>query len=124
MLGMALTFSGVVLDCADPAALAEFWLNALGWTGREAGPRGETIISAQDGETVFGPPTIVFQPVPEGKVVKNRLHLDFFSTDQDGDVARLESLGAHRVDVGQGDDKTFVVLADIEGNEFCVLRED
>jgi hypothetical protein len=51
------------------------------------------------------------------------VHLDLYGDDQAGDVARLERLGAHRVDVGQGEGRTFVVLADVEGNEFCVLRE-
>jgi len=120
---MTLTFSGAVFDSADPATVADFWGQALGWSGREAGDRGEAVIFPQEGETVFGPPSLVFQPVPEGKAVKNRLHLDFDSTNQADDVARLEALGARRVDVGQGDDKTFVVMADVEGNEFCVLGE-
>jgi len=118
---MTLTFSGAVFDSADPAVAADFWAQALGWSGRESGDRGEVVIYPQEGETVLGSPSLVFQPVPEGKAVKNRLHLDFGSADQAADVARLEALGARRVDVGQGDDKTFVVLADVEGNEFCVL---
>ena len=120
---MALDFSGVVIDCANPAAVANFWQQALGWSGRNSGSRGEVVIEALEGETTYGPPSIVFQPVPEGKAVKNRLHLDFYSADQAADVARLESLGARRVDVGQGDGRSFVVLADVEGNEFCVLSE-
>lgn len=118
---MALTFSGVVVDCSDPVTMARFWAPALGWSGRQEGSRGEVVIHPREGETVFGPPSVVFQPVPEGKAVKNRLHLDFDSTDQAADVERLESLGARRVDVGQGPDRSFVVLADVEGNEFCVL---
>ena len=120
---MTLTFSGAVFDSADPATVAEFWAEALGWSGHESGERGEVVIYPQEGETVLGPPSLVFQPVPEGRVVKNRLHLDFGSSDQAADVARLEAIGARRVDVGQGDDATFVVLADVEGNEFCVLGE-
>ena len=77
----------------------------------------------REGETVYGPPSVVFQPVPEGKVAKNRVHLDLYSPDQAADVARLEGLGARRIDVGQPADATFVVLADVEGNEFCVLSE-
>jgi hypothetical protein len=121
--GMTLTFSGVVVDSHDPAAIANFWQQALGWTGRESGARGEQIIYAQEGETVLGPPSMVFQPVPEAKGVKNRLHLDFTSTDQATDVERLETLGARRVDIGQGKDVSFVVMADIEGNELCVLSD-
>ncbi len=56
--------------------------------------------------------------------MKNRVHLDFASSGQADDVARLEGLGARRVDVGQSPQDTFVVMADVEGNEFCVLRED
>jgi predicted enzyme related to lactoylglutathione lyase len=120
---MTVTFSGVVFDSADPVRVADFWAATLGWTGREAGDRGEAIIYANDGETQYGPPSIVFQPVPESKAAKNRVHLDFSSDDQASEVARLEGLGARRVDVGQGDGRTFIVMADVEGNEFCVLSE-
>ena len=124
MAAMALTFSGVVFDAADPARVADFWQQALGWSGREAGPRGESVIFPREGETVFGPPSVVFQPVPEGKAVKNRVHLDLASDDQPAEVARLEALGARRIDVGQPADASFVVLADVEGNEFCVVSPD
>jgi len=68
-------------------------------------------------------PTIVFVPVPERKSVKNRVHIDVNPIDrtQAEEVERLEALGARRVDVGQGD-VGWVVMADPEGNEFCVLR--
>ena len=65
-------------------------------------------------------PGLVFVRVPEAKSVKNRLHIDLNPDDQDAEVARLETLGARRVDVGQ-QDAPWVVLADPEGNEFCVL---
>lgn len=120
---MGLTFTGVVFDAAEPDRVADFWAAALGWTGRGSGDRGEAIIEAQQGETVYGPPSIVFQPVPEAKTVKNRVHLDFYAEDQAAEVARLESLGARRADVGQGDGRSFIVMADVEGNEFCVLSE-
>ncbi len=67
-------------------------------------------------------PDILFLRVPEGKSVKNRLHLDLRPVDQAAEVARLESLGAKRVSIGQGEDASWVVMADPEGNEFCVLR--
>ncbi|PJI93403.1 VOC family protein [Luteimicrobium subarcticum] len=123
---MTLSFSGVVFDSADPATIASFWAQVLGWSGREDGDRGEVVIFPRQGETTTGPPSIVFQPVPEGKTVKNRVHLDLSpggGADQDAEVERLEALGAHRVDVGQGEGLTFVVLADPEGNELCVLRD-
>jgi predicted enzyme related to lactoylglutathione lyase len=66
-------------------------------------------------------PGLVFVPVPESKSVKNRLHLDLAPDDRDAEVARLEGLGARRVQVGQTPDNSWVVLADPEGNEFCVL---
>ncbi len=68
------------------------------------------------------PPKLTFAHVPEGKTVKNRLHLDVNPTDreQDAEVRRLLDLGARHADVGQGDE-SWVVLADPEGNEFCVL---
>jgi hypothetical protein len=69
-------------------------------------------------------PKILFGKIEDDqKVVKNRLHFDLRpETDRDAEVARLERLGAKRVDIGQGDDVSWVVMADIEGNEFCVLR--
>ncbi|MGO8955911.1 MAG: VOC family protein [Streptosporangiaceae bacterium] len=63
-----------------------------------------------------------FTTVPEAKAGKNRLHIDLRPKDQAAEVARLEALGARRVDVGQGADVTWVVLAGPDGNEFCVLR--
>jgi hypothetical protein len=120
---MAIVFSGAVFDCADPALVADFWQRALGWSGREDGTRGEVVIHPAEGESQNGPSSFVFQPVPEGKRVKNRLHLDFFAAEQATEITRLEALGARRVDVGRGDDRSFVVLADVEGNEFCILSE-
>jgi hypothetical protein len=67
-------------------------------------------------------PDILFVQVPEGKASKNRLHLDLRPDDQGAEVDRLEGLGARRVDVGQDDTATWVVMADPEGNEFCVLE--
>ncbi|MFI7468832.1 VOC family protein [Nonomuraea sp. NPDC049646] len=70
------------------------------------------------------PPTLLFIRVPEGKTVKNRLHLDVSPIDcgTDDEATRLLGLGATRRDVGQGPDRSWVVMADPEGNEFCVLR--
>jgi hypothetical protein len=67
---------------------------------------------------------MVFVSVPEGKTVKNRLHIDLAphtSQDREAEITRLEGLGAQRVDVGQADDASWTVLADPEGNEFCIL---
>jgi hypothetical protein len=65
-------------------------------------------------------PGLLFVPVPEAKIVKNRLHLDFRPDDRDAEVDRLLALGARRADIGQGE-QPWIVLVDPEGNEFCVL---
>ena len=119
---MALRWQNISVDCNDPATLGHWWAELLGWriTFEEADevalepPAG----SAQDGVS----PDILFLRVPEPKTVKDRLHLDLRPDDQAAEVARAESLGARRVDVGQGAEDTWVVLADPEGNEFCILR--
>ena len=67
-------------------------------------------------------PDILFLKVPEPKGEKVRLHIDLRPTDQASEVARAEAMGATRVDIGQGDDVSWVVLADPDGNEFCILR--
>ena len=111
----------VVVDSTDPSAIAGFWEQALGWR-----PTHET-----DTEVVLEPPAgspedgvspdLLFVRVPEGKAGKNRLHLDLRPADQAAEVARLEALGARRADVGQGE-TSWVVMADPDGNELCVLR--
>ncbi|MBA2953512.1 VOC family protein [Nocardioides sp. MAH-18] len=119
------------VDCADPARLASFWCAVLGYVVLDAtddlveiGPAGRVDAELLDGVR-RGPvaPSLFFARVPEGKTVKNRLHLDLSPIDgtQAEEVARLEALGARHADVGQGD-VSWVVMADPEGNEFCVLR--
>ena len=107
----------VVIDSLDPAALARFWVEALGYQIVDESP--DEVAIAKDEHTY---PALVFVPVPEPKTVKNRLHIDLNPDDRDAEVERLIALGATRADVGQGDEVTWVVLADPEGNEFCVLR--
>ncbi len=106
------------MDAADPARLARFWADVLGWE-EKASDEGGVEIGDPDGAV----PTLVFVPVPEPKAGKNRIHLDVNPTgcDQDEELARLRSLGAVDADVGQGE-QTWHVLADPEGNEFCLLR--
>ncbi len=110
-----LEWEQTVVDARDPAALGRWWREALGWTVVNDDPREYEIRPAADRL-----PGLVFVGVPEPKTSKNRLHLDFRPVDRDAEVARLLALGAARVDVGQGD-SPWVVLADPEGNEFCVL---
>jgi predicted enzyme related to lactoylglutathione lyase len=105
----------IVVDCNDIKREAEFWTAALGYTVTfEA---DDEIAIAKDEHTW---PDIVFGPVPEEKAGKNRLHIDLNPDDQQAEVKRLEGLGAKRVDIGQGEVR-WVVMADPEGNEFCVL---
>ena len=92
-----------------------FWSAALGLPLQ--GPDGDGDSWLEPGE---GSPDVLFQEVPEAKTVKNRLHFDLRPDDQADEVARLEALGARRIDIGQGD-VSWVVMADPEGNEFCVL---
>jgi hypothetical protein len=116
-------FTELIVDAANPDQLAEFWMAVLGWqpTGQYQGSVEIADPAAIEG--VRGP-SITFVPVPDEKCGKNRLHIDVnpVGCDQDVEVERLIGLGARHADVGQGSDKTWVVLADPEGNEFCVLR--
>ena len=105
----------VNVDARDPAALGAWWATALGWVVVNDDPAEFEI---QPGPGVM--PGLLFAGVPEGKTIKNRLHLDFRPDDQRAEVERLVDLGATKVDVGQHD-VPWVVLADPEGNEFCVL---
>lgn len=110
----------VVVDCQDPRRLAEFWRAVLGWVAVGVEPDGAIEI----GDPGSGSMTILFQPVTEPKTVKNRLHLDVRPTDKSHsyELARLLGLGARPVGVGHEVD-TWVVLADPEGNEFCLLSD-
>src|SRR5688572_23449642 len=109
---MSLRLQSIAVDAHDPDRLARFWEQALGWVRSDADP-GEVCLVPPPGAPEEGvAPELIFLPVPEDKVVKNRLHLDLRPDDRDAEVARLESLGAHRVDIGQGEDVTWVVLAD------------
>jgi predicted enzyme related to lactoylglutathione lyase len=112
---MTLFWEEVVVDSRDPHALGEWWITALGWVEVGRG-EGELEIAPSEGAH----PTVLFGQNDEPKTGKNRLHLDFVPDDQEAEVARLLALGATRVDIGQHD-VPWVVLADPEGNEFCVL---
>ncbi len=111
----------VCVDSTDPGAVATFWQQALGWR-RTHETDSEVVLEPPAGSPEDGvAPDLLFLRVPEARATKNRLHLDLRPLDQAGEVARLEGLGARRVDVGQRD-VSWVVMADPEGNEFCVLR--
>jgi hypothetical protein len=116
---MPARISCVCIDAVEPRPVAEFWAAVLGW---------EVVEDSEEGISLAPPggnlPTLDILRVPEAKQVKNRLHLDLRAdqTSFDSEVDRLESLGARRADVGQGPDVTWLVFADPEGNEFCLLR--
>lgn len=118
---MPIRIQSLCVDARDPSRLARFWERALGWRLTEEAP-DEVVLEPAAGSPEDGvSPDLLFLRVPEEKSVKNRLHLDLRPADQAAEVARLEGLGARRVDIGQGPDATWIVLADPEGNEFCVL---
>ena len=117
-------FQAVCVDADDPSALATFWQEVLGWR-RTHEEFDEVVLEPPEGSAEDGvAPDLLFLRVPEAKGVKNRIHIDLRPEDQAVEVARIEALGATRVEVGQSSDPstTWVVLADPEGNEFCVLR--
>ena len=116
---MPVVISQLVVDASDPAALARWWREVLGGTVDDGDPDEVALLPGS------GLPEILFLRVPEPKTVKNRLHLDVRpadGSDQETELRRLLALGARRVDVGQEPDVPWVVLADPEGNEFCLLR--
>ena len=114
---MTSTLVEIVVDCADAERLAEFWCAVLGWHVVDR-DEGAVEIAGDDGG-----PTLLFDLAPDAKTGKNRIHLDVQARDgdQEAEVERVTALGATPVDIGQGD-VPWVVLADPEGNEFCILR--
>ncbi|WP_305786770.1 VOC family protein [Symbioplanes lichenis] len=120
---MATRLVQVNMKAHDDAALGAFWAAALGWSVSSEGPGVTNLEPA--GFAYPGPAAVVLDLVasPEPKTGKNRVHLDLATSSKAHQaelVARLEGRGARRVDVGQGD-VPWVVMADPEGNEFCVL---
>jgi hypothetical protein len=119
---MACRFSELVVDCRQPEALAAFWASVLDYR----------VLSREEGDVEIGPeagfggaaPTLVFARVAEPTPGKVRLHIDVNSTDrdQDAELQRLLGLGATPADVGQTGEESWHVLADPEGNVFCLLR--
>jgi catechol 2,3-dioxygenase-like lactoylglutathione lyase family enzyme len=119
---MSIRIQCLCLDTTDPARLASFWEAALGWR-RTYDKDDEVVLEPPEGSPEDGiVPDLLFLRVPQNKADKNPLHLDLRPDDQAAEVARLERLGARRVDIGQGADASWVVMADPAGNEFCVLR--
>ncbi|MET4077747.1 VOC family protein [Janibacter sp. UYMM211] len=130
---MTLAWYTLVVDATDIAALSRWWAQTLDWhvvyedeheVAIAADPEEEEHPVEDLDAWLAQRPSLVFVPVPEAKTVKNRLHIDLaphLSQDRDAEIAALVERGATQVDVGQSGDVTWTVLADPEGNEFCVL---
>ena len=112
---MASKVYSVTIDCRDPERVASFWSAALGF---EVTEREEDEVTIEAPDRTGWP--ILFGRAPDAKRVKNRIHFDLNPEDQGLEVERLMELGATKADIGQGD-VSWVVMADPEGNEFCVL---
>ena len=121
---MACRISELVIDAVDHERLATFWCEVLGYVelGRE--DDGSIEIGPPDAGFGGGQPTLILSPSTDPRRGKLRLHLDVNPTDrdQDAELERLLALGARPVDIGQRRDESWYVLADPEGNEFCLLR--
>lgn len=120
---MSCRISELVLDCVDPELLARFWSEVLGYVE----------LDREDGAIEIGPPegfgglqpTIILSRSTDPRTAKLPLHIDVnpVDRDQDAELERLLALGARRADVGQSGTESWHVLADPEGNEFCLLRK-
>ena len=120
---MASRVTTVLVDCRDAEVLSAFWCAALGYEVVERS--GDDVEIGPPGQPEKGPvPTLLFQAVPDPTPGKNRLHLDLNATDRDqaAELERLLALGATRADVGQTGEEPWHVLADPEGNVFCLLQ--
>jgi len=108
---------GLVLDCADPGTLAEFWEQALGV--KRLGAAGNYVLLESPTGAL---PNLLLQRVSEARVAKNRMHFDIEIPDVDAEVERLEGIGAHRLEEQARTEhgRRWVIMADPEGNEFCV----
>jgi predicted enzyme related to lactoylglutathione lyase len=116
---MGSKISTIVIDAVDVDRVAAFWASVLGWEpGRD--PDGDVVVADPMQDSTM---TLLVVEVPETKTLKNRIHIDLYPTgvDQAEELERLLGLGAVEVDIGQGD-RSWIVLADPEGNEFCLLR--
>ncbi|MBO2455523.1 VOC family protein [Actinomadura barringtoniae] len=120
---MASRMSELVLKCRDPERLAAFWSEALGYVEIDREPDAIAIGPEKDGDG-SGQLSLLFEKSSDPRPGKPWLHIDINATDrdQDAELERLYALGATPADVGQTGEETWHVLADPEGNEFCLLR--
>jgi predicted enzyme related to lactoylglutathione lyase len=112
------TVIGLSIDTGDAAALAAFWSEALGRPVNDGATRDNAIIDATE---VTKGPRLAFHRVPEGKTVKNRLHLDLITADFEAETERLEGLGAKALNTVSNGSRRWTTFADIEGNEFDLI---
>ena len=114
----------IVIDSKDTAVISKFWESVLGWKVTYLDATGAMLENSTKLEDGSKFPPILFYKNPDAKVVKNRLHFDLTPDDQAAEVLRIEGLGGKRIEIGQSADPatTWVVMADPEGNEFCVLK--
>jgi|WetSurMetagenome_2_1015567.scaffolds.fasta_scaffold817422_2 hypothetical protein len=117
---MALRVSEIVIDCADHGGVVDFWAAALGYTRHEV---NEQYVALVPPEPAIGRPALLFQRVPEPKVVKNRVHLDFRGDVMADEVSRLVALDATVIAERSLGALRWTVMADPEGNEFCVVGD-
>ncbi|NUL48532.1 VOC family protein [Cellulosimicrobium funkei] len=127
---MSLRWYSTVVESTDHRALAQWWATALDWKIAYESDLESVVIPRWSAELTTSlpfhrvPPGMVFVPVKHQKSGKNRLHWDFAphtTDDRDAEIHRLVTLGATLIDVGEPDEATWTVLADPDGNEFCVL---
>ncbi len=112
---MATRIGNITFDCASPEVVANFWAATLGYSVQEVSDKAAAIIDPNGVS-----PRLYFQKVPESKTVKNRVHLDLNVPDMEAEVQRLVGLGARKLRTMHEDGETWTVMADPEGNEFCV----
>ena len=113
----------ITIDSEDLQLVSNFWSEVLGWRITHTS-EDEIVIEPPIGSPLENiAPDILFIKVPNSKKTKNRMHFDLRPDDQLTEVARVEHLGATKVDIGQGDEVPWIVMSDPEGNEFCILRK-
>ncbi len=109
----------IVFDCTNPERVTDFWASVTGYEKRMFANGEGYLKPAQEGI-----PAMMFMPVNSPKIVKNRVHVEINTQDLEADVAQLTELGANLVAQHREEGVTWAVMADPEGNEFCVVKFD
>lgn len=110
----------IVADCIDFDRVVRFWQDALGYVPREPGTNGWIVLRDPEGNG----PNLSFQKYEKLALPRGRIHLDLYTPDQRGEIGRLERLGAKRYPWHYEPDADYVVMADPEGNLFCIIQKD